>query len=379
MHAELGSLFLKAKGGIVSPLMKRLQALLEVERDPYRRAEVFAKIAAHHARTGNFQAARDIIFEVRQNFGDGRSGRVTILLMLAEALVLHYGDLAISAADRVARAVLLAKAVRDRELIALTSAWMAYFQFEKSDFEQSLRSIAEAIDNSTEVDHAALSRCSIVLLNEFALCGDSVASQRWFLKGREHALAEGDQAGVEALLHSKAVFGVAWLRVERCKAELDEAVLTRARQEIASARNLQVLTQVGALKDYIEIADVSLSLLEGMFEQALVKLNNLDARGPFPVRHFNSSVRAIEQAYSHAGLGQIAEAIRALQGLDLTEIANLDVDDLLVAAWMMNELATKDPRLGDEVSTQARLQSARSAHRQAVTSLQASLVKFKTV
>ncbi len=358
--------------------MKRLQALLEAERDPYRRAETSAKIAAYHARTGNFQTARDMISEVRQSFGDGRSGRVTILLMLAEALVLHFGDLASNAADRVARGVLLSKALRDRELIALTSAWMAYFQFEKSDFEQSLRSIAEAMDNATEVNHAALSRCSIVLLNEFALCGDSAASQRWFLQGREHALAEGDQASVEALLHSKAVFGVAWLRVERCKAEIDEVVLKRARQEIASAKNLQILTQIGALKDYIEIADVSLSLLEGMFEQALVKLNSLDASGPFPVRHFNPSVRAIERAYGCAGLGQIDEAIQALQGVRLIEIENLDVDDLLVAAWMMNELATKDQRLGDKVSTQSRFQDARSSHEQALTSLRAFLVKFRT-
>lgn len=358
--------------------MKRLQALLEVETDPYRRAETSAKIAAYSARTGNFQAARDTIFEVRQSFGDGRSGRVTILLMLAEAMVLHYGDLAINAADRAARALLLSKAVRDRELIALTSAWMAYFQFEKSDFEQSLRSIAEAMENATPLDHAALSRCSIVLFNEFALCGDSVASQRWFLKGREHALAEGDQASVEALLHSKAVFGVAWLRVERCRAELGEAVLTRARQEITSARNLQLLTQIAALKDYIEIADVSLSLLEGMFEQALVKLNSLGASGPFPVRHFNSSVQAIERAYGYAGLGQIDEAILAMQDIDLSAITNLDVDDLLVAAWMMNDLAKKDQRLGDIASTQTKLQNARSMHEHAMTSLRELLLKFKT-
>lgn len=373
-----GPLFLKAKGGIVSPLMKRLQVLLEAERDPYRRAETSAKIAAYHARTGNFQAARDLISEVRQSFGDGRSGRVTIFLMLAEALVLHFGDLAINAADRVARALLLSKAVRDRELIALTSAWMAYFQFEKSDFEQSLRSIAEAMENATELDHAALSRCSIVLLNEFALCGDLVASQRWFLKGREHALAEGDQASVEALLHSKAVFGVAWLRVERCKAEIDVAVLARARQELASARNLQTLTQIGALKDYIEIADASLSLMEGKFEQGLVKLNSLEASGPFPVRHFNSSVQSIERAYGYAGLGQIDAATQALKEVDLTEITNLDVDDLLVVAWMMRELATKDQRLGDIASTQARLQNVRSMHDQAMISLQGLLTRFKT-
>lgn len=369
-------LFRTVKGGNVSPLLKRLQTQLVEEMDPFRRAEIRATCAAYHARVGDFHVARQEIAETRQSFGDGRSGRVTILLMLAEALVFHFGELSPSAADRVARALLLSKAMRDRELIALTSAWMGYFQFEKSNFELSLRSIAEALENASGTDHAAMSRCAVVLLNSFAMCGDWVSSQHWFLKGREHALAEGDQASVDALLHSKAVFGVAWLRVKRCSGEVDEAALARSRLEIASARNLQRLTQIGAHEDYIELADAMLSSIEERHEVALAKMRSLEEKGPFPVRHFNHSVQAIERAFCCAGLGHIDDALEALQEIDRAEIANLDVDDLLVAEWLMNEIAVKDPRLGEFGSTPDRLQAARSSHEQAVAALQKLLSKF---
>lgn len=370
------SLFQTAKGGNMSPLLKRLQTQLVEETDPFRRAEIRATCAAYHARAGDFDVARQEIAETRQSFGDGRSGRVTILLMLAEALVLHFGDLSPSAADRVARALLLSKAMRERELIALTSAWMGYFQFEKSDFDLSLRSIAEAIENASSTDHAAMSRCAIVLLNSFAMCGNWVSSQHWFLKGREHALAEGDQASVDALLHSKAVFGVAWLRVKRCSGEVDEAALARSRLEIASARNLQRLTQIGAHEDYIELADAMLSSIEGQYEVALAKLRSLEQRGPFPVRHFNHSVQAIERAFCCIGLGRIDDALEALQQIERAEIAGLDVDDLLVAEWLMNEIAVKDQRLAAFGSTRDRLETARSNHEHAVAALQEMLSRF---
>ena len=361
----------------MSPLMKRLQARLGEEQDPYRRAEISTRCAAYLARTGEFSAARQSISEVRQTFGDGRSGRVTILLMLAEALVMHYGDLSVSAKDRVARALLLSKAMRDKELIALTSAWMGYLQFEESNFELALQSISEATENASDHDHAALSRCAIVLLNAFALCGDWSESQRWFQIGREHALAEGDQASVDALLHSKAVFGIAWLRVKHCKGEVSEEALVRSRLELASARNLQRLTQIGAHEDYIELADAMLSLIEGKYELALAKLNSLEAKGPFPVRHFNPSVRAVERAYCYAKLGRIDSAVSAMLDIDWTEISTLDVDDLLVAEWLMNEMAANHRELGDVGKTQIKLERALSSHDQSTETLQQLLSKFK--
>jgi hypothetical protein len=366
------------KGVSVSPLLKRLEAQLSEERDPYRRAEFCATRACYLARVGSFQEARLEVAEVRKTFGDGRSGRVTVLLMLAEALVQHFGDLSISAADRVARALLLSKAMRDRELIALTSAWMGYFQFEKSDYEVSLRSIAESMENAGSQDHAAISRSAIVLLNTHALCGDWVSSQHWFLVGREHAVAEGDQASIEALFHSKAVFGVAWLRAERCQSEVDPAALTRSRQEIASARNLQHLTRINALEDYIELADAMLSSIESRYEAALAKLQELEAKGPFPAGHFNRSVRAIERAFCCAGMDQTEAAVTALQEIDWVEVSNLDVDDRMVAEWMMNEMATKNSRLGDKETTLKRLKIARDNHDESVIALRQFLLKFKS-
>jgi tetratricopeptide (TPR) repeat protein len=356
--------------------MQHLEERIRTELDPYRHAELRAKRAAYLARTGDFTAARKEIFEVRQAFGDGRSGRVTILLMVSEALVMQYGELSTGALDRIARALLLSQAMKDRELIALTSAWMGFLRFERSDFDLAIRSVDEAIENAAESDHAARSRSAVVLLNAFAFCGDRASSLHWFQKGRGHALAEGDQAGIDALLHSKAVFGVAWLRVQRCKGQADQAAMALSRLEIASARNLQQLTRIAAHADYIELADAMLSSIECQYLQTLATLDSLESKGPFPVSHFNRSVLAIERAYCCARLGRTEEASKLLEQMNWGEVSTLDVDDFLSAAWLANEIATIDPRLGDAIHAQQRLQSALANHAQTTDRLRHKLAKF---
>ena len=124
----------------MSKLLKSLEDRIAVESSEYVRAELRAKRAACLARIGDFDEARKEIASIRETFGDGRSGRVTVLVMIAEGLVLHFESLSGLAIDRVMRALMLAQAGRDQELIALTSAWKAYFDFERSDFETAARS-----------------------------------------------------------------------------------------------------------------------------------------------------------------------------------------------------------------------------------------------
>ena len=338
----------------MSQLLLRIDERLLVETDPMQLAELIARQAGYLARVGRFEEARSKIAELRTVFSDGRSGRVTAFIMLAEGLVLHYEKLGSTAADRIARAQLLGQAMRDRELVAITSAWRAHLEFEESKFELTARSIRLALQNADSDDHAARARCAIVLFNAFALCGRRKESQIWFLTGREHALKIGDQASLDALLHSKAVFGVAWLRSQTCKGNVDAASMTMARAEISSARNLQNLTRVEAHANYIDLSDARLQILEGSFQSAKDLLMLIRNDGPYPRGHFSQGLIDLEIAYCECRLNRMDAAVDLFASIPPGSLDSLDVDDRLVAAWMTLELAKADVRIGfaGDVKTQ---------------------------
>jgi len=346
----------------MSQLLLRLEEQLLTERDTYRCAELRAKRAAYWARIGRFPETRAEIADIRQVFGDGRSGRVTAFVMLAEALVEYYEKLTIMAADRVARARFLGQAMKDREVIALASAWLSYFDFERSKFDLAIANVRQAGEYASPDNHAAWTRCAIVLLNCFALCGDATSSQHWFQKGREHALKEGDQASIEALLHSKAVFGVAWLRAQWARDDVDSAAIARSRLEVSSARNLQKLARIAAHESYIDLADARLLILEGKFAEALEALEMISDGGPFPAGHFNDELLGLDKAFCLVSLGKADGAFEVFELSKATPSAHTDVDDRLVAAWMSYKLAIADTRFGSAEAAAAELNTATAEH-----------------
>jgi tetratricopeptide (TPR) repeat protein len=361
----------------VSRLISRIEEQLLNETDPYVRAELEAKRASYLARVGRFLESGEAIANVRRAFGDGRSGRVTALVMIAEGLLIHYEKLGSGATDRVTRSQLLGHAMKDREVVALASAWRGYLEFEDSKFDAAFRSIKQAFDNARPEDHAVWTRCAIVMSLGFALCGQLSDSQHWFMEGREHALQDGDQASIDALLHNKAAFGVAWLWAQKCKGSVDESALRRARMELASARSLQGLADVRAHSAYVDLSEARLSLLEGQYETALADLEAIASAGPFPARHFNESVLALEVAYCHASLGRVDMAIEALSKVDDDAIAALDVDDRLVAAWIAAELSQIDERIGERSQRADVLASTIEEHDLAIGQLASQLQPYR--
>lgn len=328
----------------MSRLLQRLTDQLSVERDEYVRGELIASQAAYLARIGDFASARERIATVRSTFYDGRSGRVTALLMIAEALLAHFESLSMEARDRAMRAQLLGDVMRDPQIIALSSAWRAHIEFEFSSFDVSALALKKALAVIRDSDHSAWSRCCIVLYNAHSFVGDRDTAQRWFLQGHTHAVADGDQASIDALLQSRASYDVAQAWVGRCLNKGSEKLLLTARAEVASARNLQQLVRVQAHQDYIELAECNLQILEGRHSEALEYLSRLSSAGPFPPGHFTESIGHVMEAYCLLGLGNLDAAVDAFAKARNASWGDIDVDDRLIVSWMTRELARASPR-----------------------------------
>jgi tetratricopeptide (TPR) repeat protein len=328
----------------MSRLLQRLADQLSIERDEYVRGELIASQAAYLARIGDFKSARERIAAVRATFYDGRSGRVTALVMVAEALLAHFESLGVEARDRAMRAQLLGDVMRDAQIIALSSAWRAHIEFEFSSFDVAALALKKALAAISDSDHSAWSRCCIVLYNALSFVGDRDRAQAWFLRGHKHAVDDGDQASIDALLQSRASYDVAHAWVGRCLQRDSEKLLLTARAEIASARNLQQLVQVQAHQDYIGLAECNLWILEGRHREAVEWLSKLDGAGPFPSGHFTESIGHVMTAYCQLSLGNLDAAVAAFDHARDASWGDIDVDDRLIVSWMTRELARASPR-----------------------------------
>lgn len=340
--------------------MQRLAQELSGETDEYKQAEIVARQAAYSARIGDFQEARALIAKVRSRFGDGRSGRVTALVMVAEGLLAHYEELSSHARDRLMRAQLLGDVMRDQEIVALASAWRAHVEYESSSFDIAAHSLRKAISAADNHDHAALSRCCIVLYNALAFVGERDSAQEYFVKGRSHALSCGDQAGIDALLHNKATYGVAQLWVQKCLGVPSaEKQLQLTRVEVESSRNLQQLVRIGAHEAYIDLSECNLCVLEGRYAAALDLLARVRSGGPYPPGHFNDDFAHLLAAYCHVREGRVSDGLAAFDLVRDASWGNLDVDDRLTVTWIGLELANADERFGSrQLAAAALSQSA---------------------
>lgn len=362
----------------MSQLLIRLERELASMTDPIKKAEWAARIAANLARLGSFDEAQSTIINLRQVYGDGRSGPVTAWIMLAEGLIHLYKDLSPVALDRIARAQLLGVAMGYTSFVGVASAWKAHIEFEMSKFPAMVDSLKAAIKSAAAEDHDAQTRIAMVITNCFMLCGNFANAQLWFMRGRDHAVKNGDQASIEALLYNRAAFSLSWLRLRHCDVAAQPEELQRTRAEVKSSRNLQDLTQISALTNHIQLADARLLILEGEYREAIAKLRAVRDSKPFASHNFSQSLVDLEICYCQFGQGDIEGALLTYRALDHSTLSTLDLDEQIVAEWMKLKISQADARFGSWVDHRLSLDSLQAKHRRFATDLGDSLEQLQT-
>jgi hypothetical protein len=361
----------------MSQLLIRLDRELQIATDAVRRGEIRAKTASYLARVGRFAETRALIGELRQEFGDGRSGHVTALIMLAEGLLHHYESLDPLALDRVTRSQVLGLAMNDASIVAIASAWKAHIEFEMSNFSAMVDSVSAALTHAKKSDHDVHTRVAIVLCNSFLICGDRECAQFWFLHGRDNALKDGDQASIEALQYNRAAFGLARLRAEKCLAEVAPERLSLARLEISSAKNLQVITGVRSLTSHVHLCDVRLMILEESFAAAIIALHSIRNAGPFTDRYFDQSFIDLELAFCLLKLNRLEEAFSVYSSIDWNFCQSLDIDEQLVVEWMRSAMCVADSMFGSVDDASSRFKSLAEQYHSSCLRLSDDLRSFR--
>lgn len=296
-----------------SPYEKHLRATIASAPDEMSAALAKAELAGYLARLGRFDHAETAIREIRERYGDGRSARVTIMLMCAEAQVLYFRQMHPDARDRLARAQLLSVAGGDRPLTALTSAWLAHIDFNHSRYASMVKAIATCVSSLRSGDASAKCRLALTLADAFLTAGDRPVSHVWYAKAHELAVQLGDHAAMAALTMNRAVLGVFNARLREEGVLIDTADLSRLDAEVRSASNYEAAAGLTSLKALLDNASVSILLMQSQHGPAASRIEGLLAGSPVVSPGDSTALLQCDLAMCYASLGRNQDAERLIK------------------------------------------------------------------
>jgi len=363
---------------MASQLEIKLQQRIQVETDVSQRASFNAELACYLARTGDFERADDIRSELRRQFGNGSSLVVSVRLMVLEGLLMYYKDLNPSARDRILRANLLSNSFHELGLIALTSAWLAHIDFNRCSFQSMVSEIRKCMTVIDHDDGTALCRVSLVLGDSFLHCGDRESSQVWYEKARLIATDLGDQAAIGAITYNRAALNVQNLRLRATRGAVRSEEVERVRMELKTAINYQNLARLKSLDHLLRAATVSLHIMSGEYDAAIMEASNLVDSRLAPEGSGEHLLLLSDLAICYASLGDLESALRFGSQVVSAVDSCIDEDDLAI---IFSSLAESAKRVGKNdllIHYNSRASQAISNHDSEVAKLNRSLDEFRS-
>lgn len=359
-----------------SPYLDQLSRAIDQSSDPATKGADRALRAGCYARHGDFVAAEQEIADLRAEFGDGRSGRVSILIMCAEAQLIYYRNLGEQARDRMMRAQLLSVAGRDASLSALTSAWLAHICFNLHRHEEMSRSAKTCLDTISSQDHEAASRLALTLGDAFYAADQAEIGNRWYTKAHERAVRLGDHSTIAALTYNRAALGTFCARIRAIDSPIDASMIGRLAGEVRTAINYQAIAQLTSLQALLDYSLASVHILAERHAEALKLLLAMVASRPSTSPMDRSMVLRCDLVLCLARTGDVPRAKEELASLPRDSLGNLTPDDQVVALAALREASALCADGNFRSKVQDALEKAKLEHAASVTGLRIALEPF---
>ena len=364
---------------MTSPLVVRLLAELDATADHEERAHLAGELACYWARTGEFERAENVKRDLRRTHGDGHNIRVSILIMIAEALLLYYRELSPDARDRMARASLLSKAAHVPKLLALTSAWMAHIDFNQNRFDSMVTGISECLNSLDSDDGAAECRVSLVLGDAFLFSGATQTSNFWYERARRSAVRIGDQAAVGAMTYNRAALRVATSRFNRVCNPAIKLDLAMLRMDVESAINYQHVARIRSLDHLLTTAKIGSLLLQELYADAEPLIRELLLSNDVRPGSAQQIVLSADMALILSKTGKKDAAMGCLSQISRPMIALLDADDRALTLFSLSEAAAGCGQVDLCHGFGSDIAGAVSEHEALLTSIREKIVQFEAL
>jgi hypothetical protein len=209
---------MKGKSAPRSRLLASLEAAIKKGTNPIEAQCLRAERAALLARQGQLERAQGVIDELNSQLAwQPHNNLVRGWVALAEALHGYYSVIGVGGREQMELAYKLAhgSGPAGARLRATTAAWLANLVFGDSDAARMVALIREALDTADPEHRGARARATLVAGFAYHFGGQSARAQPWYDASRRHAIADGDEAHLSALMHNQA-----WMRAAQARMAL---------------------------------------------------------------------------------------------------------------------------------------------------------------
>lgn len=191
-----------------SRLLLRLEAGIGSAKSTLEADCLRAERAAYLARLGRFDEVRAELAALHERYDIHPNVEISAWVNLVEGLIAYFSAVGDPATDKLKRSVALSSAAGLRSMVALSAAWLAQFDYVRVDMDSMANNIRKSLQVAAAGHHSARSRASLVVAQALHLAGRLDLALPWYGRVREHAIADGDDATISALMHN-----MGWLRM----------------------------------------------------------------------------------------------------------------------------------------------------------------------
>lgn len=252
-----------------SILLQRLNTDIGSARSLLEADCLRAQRAAYQARIGAFVQADADLATLHGRYDGKPRAAISAWIHLAEGLRSHYTDLGHAARDKIQRAHALSSAAGLTAIQALCAAWLAHLAYLRMDAAAIARHAGQALQLAAADDHAAQSRANLVVAQALDEAGRFDLAKPWYERARHHAVTEGDDATVSAMMWNKAALRFANLRQLACTGGAAAAIQEQVRLHVESTERFDSLRGVQSLQSLQRILRAQFLTEAGAHEEAL--------------------------------------------------------------------------------------------------------------
>ena len=329
--------------GAPSRLLASLDGQIAASRIPFDADCLRAERACYRARQGRIDEARQTAAQLRERYAVRPGAIVTAWINLIEGLCSHFDDLGDGARDKLLRAHALSAMQRGSRLHLLCAAWLAHVDYSNHQPAAMSLHVREALQFAPVDDHSVRSRACMVVAQALHLGSGLDLATPWYAASHRHAVAEGDDLTIAALIHNRG-----WLQLTR----LGEGALSddgssevkSAFDGIASSRSYDRLIGAASIAIIAPLAEAQILCSKGQALEALA-LFEAHGLGTERVEYRLASTMLADQAWCRMSLGQFERALADAQAAQATLTPRTHCDD---RAATHTRLAQVYASLGDK-------------------------------
>jgi tetratricopeptide (TPR) repeat protein len=331
-----------------SRLLAALESAIKAADSPIEAQCLRAERAALLARQGQLERAQGVIDELNSQLAWQPNNKILrAWIALAEGLHGYYSVIGREAQASVELAHALAADTASPRLRATAAAWLANMAFNNDDeWPRMAELVRSALDTAAPEHHGARARAALVAGFAYHFGGEAERASRWYEASRRHAIAEGDEAHLSALMHNQA-----WMRASQARMKMlfestdDLGPVTQALMGAESIGHYDAGIGTASLGSLVPMLRAQVLTAQGRWAEALALFEaNFDSALAEGLQRIAACLLA-DRAWCELSLGRQDKA-RALAGAAEQALAEpIDIDDRAMA---LARLAQVHKVLGDE-------------------------------